>query len=448
MGPLDRVPELIVGLMAGAGRGQSDEATALALSSLSAFPADAGLLARALDVHLDWLEAEPAASPHTRRALEAGPLEAWQSGAALEGGAGLAHAVAAVAAGRRGNDLVAEAALLTALTHPCPDGVLAATATALALRFLVDGAAYERAWQSAAAHLETVEVGTLVSSLGDDYACRVDSAVPEARGAVQDAVESGLAGRAAADGSRLAALASVVSAGRVDTWAVDRSPPDVATAVPAITGAVLAARGLAPPDLLPAGLSGGPLWSAWPRGVTGLEAVRRIEEACRRAAGIVTRSGQPEHRTPFAVSRLHPQVLYGQNPLLVEEATALVAAGVSHVLDLREPWEWEGPNRLGSEAVAWWSEQGTRRMHLPIPDGGAPSRDAIGAAVAFIDEAVAGGGTVFVHCRAGKERSGLVLLAWILPRGGDLQALQKLAPGLRPLPDQQAAAYDWWRTRL
>jgi atypical dual specificity phosphatase len=141
-------------------------------------------------------------------------------------------------------------------------------------------------------------------------------------------------------------------------------------------------------------------------------------------------------------------VLYGRHPLLLEEATALAAAGISHVLDLREPWEWEGPNRLGSEAVAWWSTHGTRRMHLPIPDGGAPSRDRIGAAVAFIDEAVSGGGTVFVHCRAGKERSGLVLLAWMLPRGGDLEALQRLAPGLRPLPHQQVAAYDWFRTQL
>jgi atypical dual specificity phosphatase len=148
------------------------------------------------------------------------------------------------------------------------------------------------------------------------------------------------------------------------------------------------------------------------------------------------------------VRRLHPQILYGRNPVFAREVAALVDAGVTQVIDLREAWEWQGPDRLGREAVGWLEEHDVSRLHLSTADGGVLTPDALDRAVECIDAALASGGVVFVHCRAGQERTGAVLLAWLLTRGGDLEGLRELAPSLRPLPQQQAAVYDWLRARF
>ena len=148
---------------------------------------------------------------------------------------------------------------------------------------------------------------------------------------------------------------------------------------------------------------------------------------------------------PFATRRLQPEVLYGCNPLFARHVEELTTAGVTHVLDLREEWEWAGEGRVGREAIETIERIPIHRRHLPIADGGNPKAETLTAAVKFIDHALAGGGVVFVHCRAGRERSGAVLLAWMLSRGCDVGELQELAPDLKPLPEQQAAVYEWLR---
>jgi protein-tyrosine phosphatase len=184
----------------------------------------------------------------------------------------------------------------------------------------------------------------------------------------------------------------------------------------------------------------------------GTQAKRKNPDLCfqagQRAASISAPADDLGVAGTFFARRLHPQLLYGRNPLSSSEVEALAAAGVTHVLDLRQSWEYEAPGRAGAEAVQALGDLQISRLHRPIPDGGNPSSADLDAAVQFIDSALARGGVVYVHCRAGRERSGAVLLAWVLRRGGDLGVLQELAPALKPLPGQQAAVYAWLSARF
>ncbi len=436
------------------GSGELTEVTQLALCLLEAHPADAGLELRALDACHEWLEAgPPAVGSLTRAALETGAVEAWRAAKAqIPADGALSRAPASVAAGRCGANLLGEAVTLGAVTHADPLSVVSCATVCLALRRLVAGAGYDGAWREAEATVCAADIAALVASLGPGYADDVRERLAGARAELRGSVGEGLRGaRARDDGSVVSTLQTAIAAGRAASWAdgvlsVVRAGDHDAAGVAALTGAILGARGLLPPSEWSRRLRCSVRWSAWPAQADGAAALGRIERACRRAAGVIEPRAYPDHVPPFVVRRLHPQVLYGRNPVFEREAVALADAGVTHVIDLREPWEWQGPDRLGAEAVAWLDRQ-IDRLHLPTPDGGAPTLATLDAAVAHLEAAMAAGGVAFVHCRAGQERSGAALLAWLIARGGDVDALQGLAPTLRPLPNQQAAVYRWLRAR-
>lgn len=120
---------------------------------------------------------------------------------------------------------------------------------------------------------------------------------------------------------------------------------------------------------------------------------------------------------------------------------------MTHVLDLREDWEWEPP-RFGLEALAGLQD-GVIRRHIPVVDMGAPTPAQLDEAVAFLEETLQKPGTlVYVHCRAGAERTGAVLVAfhaWRHRLGYDaaLRELRSRRPLLNPLPVQEAAVRRW-----
>jgi rhodanese-related sulfurtransferase len=187
----------------------------------------------------------------------------------------------------------------------------------------------------------------------------------------------------------------------------------------------------------------------------------------------------PPGPPPFTRWAFGDGLAAGRNPLTELDARELVAAGITHVLDLREPREWDpdlgpaprgGAVRYGAEAVDALARLGVRRLNLPIQDGGAPSPGHLTAAVGFLDAALAagdladGGPRVYVHCRAGRERTAAVLLAWLVatrPRSAKandpnrssdplarcLTELRERVPWLNPLPWQVDAVATWMRSR-
>ena len=79
-----------------------------------------------------------------------------------------------------------------------------------------------------------------------------------------------------------------------------------------------------------------------------------------------------------------------------------------------------------------------------------PSLDWLRAQVVFIDVERAGGRTVFVHCRNGVSRSGMVVVAYYMARDGwsqdeALGFVRSQRPVLRPNPAFMKLLAQWER---
>jgi len=103
----------------------------------------------------------------------------------------------------------------------------------------------------------------------------------------------------------------------------------------------------------------------------------------------------------------------------------LVGAGIDCFLDLTEPGEIE-PYELHLAGAAPGRE--IAYLRRPIPDHGVPGSDAVMRDIlAALDEALAGGRTVYMHCRAGIGRTNLVAGCWMAAReGAGIAALEEL----------------------
>lgn len=151
---------------------------------------------------------------------------------------------------------------------------------------------------------------------------------------------------------------------------------------------------------------------------------------------------------PFEYSRIAPDLLAGRNPLTAADVTQLAAEGVTHILDLREPFEWLPP-RLGLEALTEIERRGLTRCSIPITDGGAPGGEDFDRCVAFLTATFSNTqAQVYVHCRAGMERTAAILIAWYARQECvsyemALQKLQMQRPILAPLPEQEQATRRW-----
>jgi ADP-ribosyl-[dinitrogen reductase] hydrolase len=149
----------------------------------------------------------------------------------------------------------------------------------------------------------------------------------------------------------------------------------------------------------------------------------------------------------FHCHQAAPGVLYGRNPLTAGDVGDLQRAGVRKVLDLRENKEWDSDYLFGREAVAALSWSGIERVAVAIVDGEAPSAEDLDFTWKLLSAADPGL-PLYVHCRAGIERTGSVIGAFVArQRGISLhQALDRLAAEgcrLSPLPHQIAAARQW-----
>lgn len=129
-----------------------------------------------------------------------------------------------------------------------------------------------------------------------------------------------------------------------------------------------------------------------------------------------------------------PRLLAGEYPFAVDVAAARdklrchLDAGVTCFIDLTEPAELlPYAPMLAAEAAARGVALHHRR--LPIRDGAVPEAPArMTAILDAIDEALAAGHTVYVHCFGGIGRTGTVVGCWLVRHGqGGEQALSTLA---------------------
>ena len=132
------------------------------------------------------------------------------------------------------------------------------------------------------------------------------------------------------------------------------------------------------------------------------------------------------------------------DPAITRLKLALLArAGVGTIIDLTDENDWLTPYHEHLPAVA--AEQGIalRRIPHPIPDMSVTTPEQYDRIVADIEEALARGRKVFIHCWGGVGRTGTVVGVWHVSRGCSPEvAMERIAAarkgtmkGERPSPE-------------
>jgi atypical dual specificity phosphatase len=98
------------------------------------------------------------------------------------------------------------------------------------------------------------------------------------------------------------------------------------------------------------------------------------------------------------------QVILGARPFR-RDAKRLREAGVTGVVNMCE--EYFGPMRE-------YERLGIEQLHLPTIDFTHPLEEHVEKGAAFIEKHVSQGGTVYVHCKAGRARSATIVLWWLV----------------------------------
>ena len=111
-------------------------------------------------------------------------------------------------------------------------------------------------------------------------------------------------------------------------------------------------------------------------------------------------------------SRITPHIVLGVAPVFAGDVEALHRSeNVRAVVNLCREWPAEGH-------AALYAARRVRHLHLPTTDFEPPTLAHALQGVALIDEAVAAGESVYVHCKAGRGRSLCVVMAWLVLREG------------------------------
>ena len=116
----------------------------------------------------------------------------------------------------------------------------------------------------------------------------------------------------------------------------------------------------------------------------------------------------------------------------VAKLNALLDAGVTHVMSLMPETDSDHAGRTFSNYGPMLLRLGKQRgvsvkqIRRGITDLSVPTAAHMKHALDCLDEAIAGGGCVYVHCWGGRGRTGTVTGCW-LARHGERQALRRLA---------------------
>ena len=118
----------------------------------------------------------------------------------------------------------------------------------------------------------------------------------------------------------------------------------------------------------------------------------------------------------------------------------LLAAGITHIVDLREEWSDEG-------LVETWAPQVRYLQHRVADAGQKIGPDWFAGLVAWVDEALADSSAkVLVHCHMGVNRAPSAMLALLLAQGLGLRPALDAIRQARPVAviDYAGSALDWY----
>jgi atypical dual specificity phosphatase len=93
------------------------------------------------------------------------------------------------------------------------------------------------------------------------------------------------------------------------------------------------------------------------------------------------------------------------------------------------------------------SRHGLTELHLPVPDFTPPTPVQLERGLAAIEQALAGGHKVAVHCGAGLGRTGTLLACYLVKHGSDpdeaIARIRGARPGSVETPAQEAAVRSY-----
>ncbi len=158
-------------------------------------------------------------------------------------------------------------------------------------------------------------------------------------------------------------------------------------------------------------------------------------------------SGWFEH---FGFADVGDDLVMGAYPQDADDVAQLVEAGVSRVFNLVQDVEYDpGAREL---CVVALHEAGIEESRLELVDFGSlkPGQIELAAqtVIAWLDE----GERVYVHCRAGWQRSATVVAAVLTLREKlapwkALETMRDRKPTANPLSHQREDLFDWWDLR-
>jgi atypical dual specificity phosphatase len=144
------------------------------------------------------------------------------------------------------------------------------------------------------------------------------------------------------------------------------------------------------------------------------------------------------------------RLVTGAYPTDAADVAVLAADGISCVFNLCEDAEYEDGSR---EAVAAaMRDAGIEERRLELVDYGGLMPGAIERAATAVAAWLQDGERVYLHCRAGWQRSATVAAAALALRDGiepdeALARIKRRKPSAEPLPHQLQDLRRWWRLR-
>jgi protein-tyrosine phosphatase len=144
-------------------------------------------------------------------------------------------------------------------------------------------------------------------------------------------------------------------------------------------------------------------------------------------------------------------LMSGAYPCDADDVSALAADGVTCVMNLCEDDEYEDGDR--DAVVAAYASRSIAEERVGVVDYGNLMPGAIEVAAEQVAAWLNEGEHVYVHCRAGWQRSAVVAAAALAVRDGidpeeALAAIKRRKPSSEPLPHQLQDLRRWWRMRL